>query len=507
MHDDAQPALPFDIAGIRLEGSAPLTRQLVEQLRERLLQGRLPAGARMPATRELAAALGVSRNTVVRAYEHLLDEGLISSRVGDGSYVTPPLAQMVPATGPSSEVKPLPGALPSEGPRPATPRWQALQHFTPSRTPRGPVRAFRWGSPAMDLFPAALWSRLYAQAWRRHDVRDLAYGDPAGLPALREWLADYLRSARGLACTPDQVLITGGAQQGITLAAMALLAPGDEAAIESPGYRSAAVALALQAARVHHVPVDEQGLRPAALRALGSRCRLVYVTPSHQFPTGVAMSLQRRLDLLAWAREQQAWILEDDYDSEYRHVGLPLAPLASLDAAGRTLYVGSLSKVMFPGLRLGYVVAPAGWLPTLARLRSVLDRHSASMDQQVMAAFIAQGHFLRHMRRMRRAARDRRDALLAAWSEHIAPLGLPLPAPEAGLHAYLPLPEVGLEQRLVDAAAQAGLELGAMRRVGGLPEASTRAGLIAGFAALPPADLRQAVERLAEAWRPVLGRR
>ncbi len=501
MQSPPQPALPFDVAGIRLDGPGPLARQLVEQLRQRMLQGQLPAGARMPATRDLAAALGVSRNTVVRAFEHLLDEGLISSRVGDGSYVTPPLAQMVsPLARPSSRA-----SAPALSPEPQTPCWQALQHFTPSRTPGGPVRAFRWGSPAMDLFPAALWSRLQARAWRRHSVSNLAYGDPAGLPALREWLADYLRSARGLPCDAGQILITGGAQQGIALAALALLGPGDEAATESPGYRSAAAALGLQAARVRHVPVDAEGLRPAALEALGSRCRLLYVTPSHQFPTGVAMSLQRRMDLLAWARRQQAWILEDDYDSEYRHVGLPLAPLASLDTAGRTLYVGSLSKLMFPGLRLGYLVAPPAWLPTLARLRSVLDRHSACMDQQVMAAFIAEGHFLRHVRRMRRAARERRDALLEAWDRHIAPLGLPLPAPEAGLHAYLPLPGAALEQRLTEAAVRARLEVGAMRRVGGLPESSARAGLVLGFAAVTAPGLSDAVVRLAQAWRPELG--
>jgi len=471
------------------------------QLRQRMLEGRLPAGARMPTTRELAAALGLSRNTVVRAYEHLLDEGLIKSRVGDGSYVTPPLAQMRPAAGTAGK---RPAAA-QPGGMPQTPRWQSLQHFTPSRTPAGPVRAFRWGSPAMDLFPAALWSRLQAQAWRRHDTRELAYGDPAGLPVLREWLADYLRSSRGLACSAEQIVVTGGAQQGIALAAMALLGPGDEAALESPGYRSAAAALALQAARVHHVPVDAEGLRPAALQALGPRCRLLYVTPSHQFPTGVAMSLQRRMDLLDWARRQQAWILEDDYDSEYRHVGQPLAPLASLDHAGRTLYVGSLSKLMFPGLRLGYLVAPPGWQPTLARLRAVLDRHSACMDQQVMADFIAQGHFLRHVRRMRRAARERRDALLEAWARHIEPLGLALPAPEAGLHAYLPLPDAALEHRLTEAATAAHLEVGAMRRVGGLPEASGRAGLVLGFAALPPAATRRAVQALALAWRQALG--
>ncbi len=500
MNAPPAPALLFDIAGIRLDGPGPLTRQLVEQLRRRMLQGSLPAGARMPTTRELAAALGLSRNTVVRAYEHLLDEGLIRSRVGDGSYVTPPLAQMRHGDAQAAMAhRPSSAAL-----EPDTPRWRGLQHFTPSRTPAGPMRAFRWGSPAMDLFPTALWSRLQSQAWRRVDTSTLAYGDPAGLPALREWLADYLRSARGLACSADQILITGGAQQGIALAALALLAPGDEAAMESPGYRSAAAALRLCAERLHHVPVDGEGLRPAALQALGPRCRLLYVTPSHQFPTGVAMSLQRRMDLLAWARRQGAWILEDDYDSEYRHVGLPLAPLASLDTASRTLYVGSLSKLMFPGLRLGYLVAPAGWLPTLARLRAVLDRHSACMDQQVMAAFIAQGHFLRHVRRMRRAARERRDALLGAWARYIEPMGLPLPAPEAGLHAYLPLPDARLERRLTEAATAAQLEVGAMRQVGGLPEVSARAGLILGFAALPPAATGRAVQALALAWRQAL---
>lgn len=491
------PALPFDASGLALEDPGPRAATLVARLRLRVLDGRLPAGTRLPTTRALAQALGLSRNTVVRAYEQLLDEGLIASRVGDGSYV----AARLPSTAEPAGAR---GAPASAAPPPDTQVWRQLQAFTPGRTPDGPQRAFRWGSPALDLFPAEVWSRLQARAWRRHEPQSLGYGDPAGLPRLRALLADYLRSARGLHCSADELLITAGAQQAIALAALALLRPGDEAAMEAPGYRAATAALTLAATRVHRVPLDAQGLRPAALAALGPRCRLLYLTPSHQFPTGVSMPLQRRLDLLDWARARQAWILEDDYDSEYRYTGLPLAPMASLDAQRRTLYVGSLSKLLFPGLRLGYLVAPAAWMPTLARLRAVLDRHSACMDQQVLADFIEQGHFLRHLRRMRRAASERRSTLLEAWAQDLTPLGLALPPPDGGLHAFLPLPDARTERALADAAAAAGVEVGPMRQVGGQPDLLGGAGLVLGFAAVSPPQIRDAVRRLAQAWRPLL---
>lgn len=480
--------LILDAAGIALLPGAQLGTQLHEQLKARILQGQLPAALRLPTTRALAEALGISRNTVVRVYERLLSEGYLQTRVGDGTYVA-----ALRAT-PSRTVV----HLPTEPTPPDTPMWARVQAFTPPRRVEGPPRAFRHGVPALELFPAETWSRLLARFWRRSDAGLLGYTEAAGLPRLRELIAAYLSHSRGLHCTAEQVIVTSGAQQAISLAALALLKPSDRVAVESPGYRAAAAALSLTGAELLRVPVDAEGLQVAALEALGP-CRLVHVTPSHQFPSCVAMSLPRRLALLHWAERHDAFLLEDDYDGEYRHAGLPLAPLASLDRSQRTLYVGSFSKLLAPGLRLGYLVAPAGFATVLARLRGLLDRHSPIAEQTVLADFIEQGHFLRHLRRARRAATQRRDALLEAWQREFGS-ALPLAPIDAGLHALLPLETPAQEARLVQLGRAAGLELAGLREVGGLPSHSSRAGIVFGFAAVAPAQLHGAVRSLHKAW-------
>lgn len=480
--------LGLDAAGIALLPGAPLGSQLHEQLKARILQGQLPAALRLPTTRALAGALGISRNTVVRVYERLLSEGYLHSRTGDGTYVAALRAHAPAAAAPLS-AEPAP---------PDTPMWARLQAFTPPRRTEGPPRAFRHGVPALDLFPSEIWSRLLARFWRRAGQHPLGYSDPAGLPRLRELIAAYLSHSRGLHCKAEQIVVTSGAQQAISLAALALLTPGDRVAIESPGYRAAAAALSLTGAELLRIPVDAEGLQVGALEAAGP-CRLVHVTPSHQFPSCVAMSLPRRLALIHWAERHNAFLLEDDYDGEYRHAGLPLAPLASLDRSQRTLYMGSFSKLLAPGLRLGYLVAPIGFAPVLARLRGLLDRHSPIAEQTVLADFIEQGHFLRHLRRARRAATQRRDALLEAWQQAFGSQ-LPLAPIDAGLHALLPLETPAQEARLVQQARNAGLELTGLHEVGGLLPHSSRAGIVLGFAAVAPAQLRGAVRSLHEAW-------
>lgn len=483
------PPLPVDLTGIHLAPAHGLARQLYQALRERILDGRLPAGARLPASRELAERLGVSRNTVLRAFDQLHAEDYLLGRSGAGTYVNPQAALRPPP--PSTAAAP-----------PPTPALQhlATQHLPPP--PSGAPRAFRVGVPAFDLFPFEVWARLAARFWRKPSPARLGYGDPAGEPRLRELIAAYLRSSRGLHCDPAQVLITCGAQQGIALCAQLLVGPGDRVAVENPGYRAAAQAFAMAGARLQGVAVDAEGLDTAQLERLGA-CRLAYVTPAHQYPSGVTLSLPRRLQLLDWAERHDAWIVEDDYDGEYRYDGAPLAPLAALDRRGRVIHVGTFCKIAFPALRLGYLVLPPALVEPFARRRALDMRHSDLGSQAVMAEFIAAGHFQRHIRRMRAAARQRRDALLAGWPTELPGSTPPGPA-AAGLHLCVRLDGLARERHLLAAARQAGVELNALSDYwlpDAQPDADRRAGLVLGFAAVPEAAIAAALATLRRAWR------
>ncbi|HSX72000.1 MAG TPA: PLP-dependent aminotransferase family protein, partial [Pseudomonas sp.] len=322
----ATPPLPVDLSGIRLDPGQGLARQLYQALRERILDGRLAGRTRLPASRDLAVLLNISRNTVTRAFDQLYAEGYVEGRVGAGTYVAD-LAGERPA--------PLP---PAPGPAPSVALQRLQQHHLPPPVTGAP-RAFRIGVPAFDLFPFDIWARLQARFWRKPSAARLGYGDPAGDATLRELVAAYLRSSRGLNCDAAQIVITCGAQQAISLCAQLLVQPGDRVAVENPGYRAAGHALSVAGAELCGVPVDQDGLDTAALGGIEG-CRLAYVTPSHQYPSGVTLSLARRLELLEWAERQDGWIIEDDYDGEYRYSGTPLAPLAALDRQGRVLYVG-----------------------------------------------------------------------------------------------------------------------------------------------------------------------
>ncbi|TFY93318.1 PLP-dependent aminotransferase family protein [Pseudomonas nabeulensis] len=507
------PPLSFNPAGIELDRRQGLTRQLYEALRQRVLDGRLASGTRLPASRDLAAALSISRNSVVRAYDQLYAEGFIEGRVGDGTYVaqlpTPKklstkLSTGLP-TGLSTALSTNWLDLPVNSPpevihRPALGRVHTNHLPQP---PVGPPKAFRVGVPAFDLFPFEIWAKLNGAFWRKPDLEQLCYGDPAGDGRLRGLIAAYLRSSRGMQCTAEQIVITSGAQQAISLCAQLLVEPGDGVAVENPGYRAAGHAFALAGGRLQGVPVDNDGIDCQVLNTLGD-CRVAYVTPSHQYPLGVVMSLARRLELLAWAERTGGWIIEDDYDGEYRYSGAPLAPLAALDRSGRVLYVGTFGKVAFPALRLGYLVLPPGLVDAFSRRRAVDMRHSEVSTQAVMAEFMAAGHFQRHIRRMRRAALNRRNALLAGW-----PSGLPgvgeLPNVAAGLHLTVRVDSLAREQQLLAQAIEASVEINGLSTYW-LPQSTTppdqRAGLVMGFAAVPEAQIAQALSRLCRAWRP-----
>jgi len=504
------PPLSFNPAGIELDRRQGLTRQLYEALRQRVLDGRLVSGTRLPASRDLAAALSISRNSVVRAYDQLYAEGFIQGRVGDGTYVAQ-LAEKLStklSTGLSTGLSPTLSTIhanpPGISPRKVihSPALGRLETNHLPLPPTGPPRAFRVGVPAFDLFPFDVWAKLNAAFWRKPDLQQLCYGDPAGDERLRGLIAAYLRSSRGLQCSAEQIVITSGAQQGISLCAQLLVAPGDRVALENPGYRAAGHAFAIAGAKLEGVAVDAEGIDCQALNALHD-CRLAYVTPSHQYPTGVVMSLPRRLELLAWAERTGGWIIEDDYDGEYRYSGAPLAPLAALDRSGRVLYVGTFGKVAFPALRLGYLVLPHGWVDAFTRRRAVDVRHSEVSTQAVMAEFMAAGHFQRHIRRMRRAALSRRNALLAGWPADVPGMGS-LPGVAAGLHLTVRVEGLAREAQLLAQAHGAGVEINGLSSYW-LPDASPtgnpRAGLVLGFAAVPETAIAQALARLRRAWQ------
>ncbi|WJN59725.1 PLP-dependent aminotransferase family protein [Pseudomonas sp. SO81] len=485
----ATPPLPVDLSGIRLDPGQGLARQLYQALRERILDGRLAGRTRLPASRDLAELLGVSRNTVTRAFDQLYAEGYVAGRVGDGTYVAD-------LAGERPTAQPL-----ASGPAPSAALQRLQQHHLPPPLSGAP-RAFRIGVPAFDLFPFEIWARLQARFWRKPSAARLGYGDPAGDATLRELVAAYLRSSRGLNCDPAQIVITCGAQQAISLCAQLLVQPGERVAVENPGYRAAGHAFAVAGAQLCGVPVDGDGLDTTALAAVED-CRLVYVTPSHQYPTGVTLSLARRLELLEWAERRDGWIIEDDYDGEYRYSGTPLTPLAALDRQARVLYVGTFCKIAFPALRLGYLVLPPALTEAFARRRAVDMRHSEIGTQAVMAEFIAAGHFQRHVRRMRQAARARLEALLRDWPAAI-PGCAALPKVEAGLHLCVRVDSLARERELLAATRAAGVEMNGLSDYW-LPHSrepeDARAGLVLGFAAVPEAQIAEAIATLRRAWK------
>ncbi|PJE44242.1 MAG: PLP-dependent aminotransferase family protein [Pseudomonas sp.] len=485
--------LPVDLSGIHLDPQRGLARQLYQALRERILDGRLQRRTRLPASRDLANLLGISRNTVTRAFDQLYAEGYIEGRIGAGTYVAELSGATRPTPAPSAQAQ-LSGSTQSAA-------LQLLQNHHLNPPLSGPPRAFRVGVPAFDLFPFETWARLSARFWRKPSPARLGYGDPAGDWQLRELIAAYLRNSRGLHCDPAQIIVTNGAQQAISLCAQLLVTPGARVAVENPGYRAAGHALAIAGAQLCGVAVDGEGLNTAALEQI-EECRLVYVTPSHQYPTGVTLSLARRLQLLEWAERNNGLIIEDDYDGEYRYSGTPLAPLAALDRQGRVLYVGTFCKIAFPALRLGYLVLPPVLAEAFAQRRALDIRHSEIGTQAVLAEFIAAGHFQRHIRRMRTAARSRRDALLAGWPADVTGCA-PLPVVEAGLHLCVRVDSLARERELISAAERVGVEISALSSYW-LPDSRTpedqRAGLVLGFAAVPEAQISEALRALRRAW-------
>jgi GntR family transcriptional regulator/MocR family aminotransferase len=476
------------------DADAPLHRQLYDALRGAVLSGHLAPGARLASTRAMAVELGVSRNTVMAAFDQLLAEGYLEGRTGAGTYVTRTLPDDALR---ARRTPPLPTSKSRRG-RGVSKRGAALMANPVTQTRTGAARAFRPGMPAFDAFPLEEWARYVSRRWRAPAPELLGYGDAAGYGPLRQAIAQHLAVARGVRCDAGQVVIVAGSQQALDLAARVLLDPGDAVWMEDPGYQGARAAFAAAGTRIVPVPVDGEGLDVAAGVAREANAAMVYVSPSHQYPLGVTMSLSRRLALLEWARTAGAWVMEDDYDSEYRYAGRPLAALQGLDGDGRVIYLGTFSKVMLPSLRLGYLVLPPDLVDAFVAARAVADRHSPSVEQAALADFIEDGQLERHIRRMRMLYAERQAVLIDAVKRELAGVLELAPSP-AGMHLPGWLVD-GVDDRAASAlAAEHGVEAPAISQY--YAGAAARPGVVLGYAATPAKESRAAVRRLAAAWK------
>lgn len=475
--------------------ASSLHAQLIDQLRDLILGGHLAPGTRLPASRAAAHELGVSRNVVVLAYEQLCMEGYLEARVGSGTRVRRSLpGDLLRASRGSDRagaVDAAPPRLSSAGERLARARPIPLGL---GKKP-GP---FLPGVVAPEHFPHRVWSRLAARLWRTRARELVGYGSRLGDPALREAIARHLGRFRAVRCSADQVMVTSGSQQALDLVARMMVDPGDAVAVEEPGYRGARVAFEAAGARLLPVPVDVDGgmFTEDGIPVAGAR--LVYTTPSHQYPMGVTLTLSRRLRLLEWSRRSGAWIVEDDYDSEFRYGTRPLPALQGLEENGRVIYVGTVSKVLAPGLRLGFLVLPESLVDGFRAARTAVDTHSPTILQATLAEMIREGHFERHIAKLRGIYAERRTALVSALVTELSGT-VEVASDEGGLHLTALLPPGMDDRRVARLAADEGIEAPALSdyAIGRLP----RGGLVLGFGAAPVEETPRAVRRLAKAIR------
>lgn len=485
------------LALIQLDTTAetPLYRQIYAQMRRAILARQFAAGMKLPSTRDLAALLGVSRNTVLNAIEQLLAEGYLEARMGSGTYVTGNL--------PPSEAKGTPPAADSTSPLSSRRLSAVAQRYAAAQMtfaqapplPRFLDELFVVGLPDLRAFPFDLWMRLAARVTRR--LESYAFGQrqgPGGYMPLRQAIAEYVRTARAVRCEPEQIIITSGSQQALFLAAHVLLDAGDVIWIEEPGYMGARAAFYGIGAKMERIPVDQSGLDVEAGISRAPQARLAYVSPSHQFPLGYTLSLARRLKLLKWAEENDMWIIEDDYDSEYRYSNTPLESLQGLDENARVIYVGTFSKVLFPGLRLGYLVVPPDLVEAFMAARWAIDLFPPIIEQATLTEFIREGHFVRHLRRTRRHYADKRDVLVDELQRQLGGL-IEFGPLETGMHMTVffngPVNDKAVTKRAreVDVVA---LPLSMFHRM-----APPRTALVLGYAGAAVEVIRPGVRRLA----------
>lgn len=467
--------------------SQPLHRQIYNAFRDAILNGQLHAGQRIPSTRVLAAEIGVSRFPVLNAYAQLLAEGYFQSRIGAGTVISSSLPEQLTFTG-AAAVK---DRATRRRPRPAAKRCSLL---TPRQKFPWMVHsgAFRIGQVALDQFPLQIWSALVARHGRDMTMESAHYGDLMGHPRLRQTIANYLKTARSVRCEPEQILIVNGSQQALEISTRVLLDPGDPVWIEDPSYRLARDVFTLNNCHLVPVLVDMEGLNVAAGIQKCRKARAVFVTPSHQFPLGVTMSASRRLQLIDWAQRARAWIIEDDYDSEYRFESSPIASLQGLDSNARVIYVGTFSKVLFPALRLGYIVIPPDLVDRFLVMRRVMDLGQPTFHQKVLADFIEDGHFARHIRRMRVFYGNLRRVLVKNLTT-TCERTLEVIGDEAGMHLTAFLRNPRSDEEISTHAVRNGLSLWPLSR---MYMERPRQGFILGYGGTIARDIPAAVRRL-----------
>ncbi len=494
---------------LQLDGTGRLYQQLYRALRGEILSGLLASGERVPSTREIAKLLNISRNTAVMAYEQLLAEGYIKARIGAAGTV---IAPVLPPDGYVSR-PPLPGPASLVSSRQPVPKIAAagkrflrsaracsktlgLANLTWELTPPHLRYDFRPGRACFADLPYALWCRLLGARARHASMSDLEYGPPAGRRELREAISTRLRRLRGLNADPDRIVIVNGTQQALDLISRVLLNPGDRVLMEEPHYTGARCAFMAAGAELVFSPVDHQGIRIPRPVSGKRACRLAYVTPSHQFPTGAVLSIERRLELLAWASRLGAFIVEDDYDGEYRYDGQPLEALGGLDREGCTIYVGTFSKILFPALRLGYLVLPKLLVEPFVATKAIEDSGTASLEQLALADFIDAGHFDRYLRRTTASNAARRKALVAALREQFGDRAEVCGA-NAGLHvfAWLKGKSGGPIRDASGRAEKAGIGLYTADPFFARPP--DRSAILLGYAPLRERDIREGIRRLA----------
>ncbi len=465
------PYFPFE-----RKSAIPFYKQIYDGYRNAILGGQLRPGQRLQSTRALATELRISRLPVVIAYEQLLHEGYIEGKIGAGTFVNPSIPDELTHVARHRNIQD------SESP-------VIAEEFSNLLGP------FRVSLPALDHFPMKIWSPLVSSHSRNFSIENMAYGDPAGHLPLREAIAEYLRTARAVKCEASQVIIVSGSQLALQMCARALLTSFDSVCVEEPGYPGARDALQASGATLIPIPVDDEGISIQKLTSTKKRVRVVYVTPSHQYPLGTLMSASRRLELLDWADQTRTWIIEDDYDSEYRYASRPLGSLQGMDNSSRVIYIGTFSKVLFPSLRIGYIVVPRELVKRFVQIRESLDIFSPTLYQLALTDFIEQGHFARHLRRMRSIYLERQNALVASLRKHFGNTLTPYNT-DGGLHLCTIFPKGIDDQEITQNAAKRGISI--MPLSSCYAGKKSESGLVLGFACANESQMDAATKILSQ---------